>query len=316
MSDESAAFSHEALFYGGEEQFLAEALPFIEEGLAAGELILVAVGGAKIRLLESRLGGRRDGVRFADMTEIGRNPACLLGVWREFVDNQAVAGRPVRGIGEPVWAERSPAELVECERHESLLNVAFSDAPAWRLLCPYDTEELEPSVIETARRNHPFILDGGRVRRSEAYLDPDEARGPFDGPLPDPPGKADRITFVRDDLSEVRSFTYGHAKDAGLDRERTANLVLAVSEVATNSVRHADGHGDLLVWGESGALLCEVRDEGRIDSPLVGRERPAPSELDGRGLWVVNQLCDLVQIRSSAEGNVIRLHMSLDLSLN
>ncbi|MGH2963159.1 MAG: anti-sigma factor RsbA family regulatory protein [Solirubrobacterales bacterium] len=311
-SDGAAAFHHEALFYGGEDEFLAGALPFIEEGLAAGEPVLVAVGGAKIRLLESRLDGATDRVRFTDMAEIGRNPACLIPVWREFVDNQALGGRPVRGIGEPVWAERSPAELVECEHHESLVNVAFSDAPAWRLLCSYDTEELEASVIDAARRSHPFILDRGRVRRSDAYLAPEEGAGPFEGRLPARPREAEGLDFARNDLNDVRSHTYRIARRAGLDPERTANAVLAVSEVATNSVRHAGGHGELRSWTDDGALLFEVRDEGRIDTPLVGRERPELSELDGRGLWVVNQLCDLVQIRSSSAGNVIRLHTRLE----
>jgi prepilin-type processing-associated H-X9-DG protein len=36
----------------------------------------------------------------------------------------------LRGAGEPIWPERRPAELVECQRHESLLNVAFADGPS------------------------------------------------------------------------------------------------------------------------------------------------------------------------------------------
>ena len=61
------------------------------------------------------------------MAEIGANPACIIPAWRDFVDECAEAGRAIRGIGEPIWADRSPAELVECQRHESLLNLAFAD---------------------------------------------------------------------------------------------------------------------------------------------------------------------------------------------
>jgi hypothetical protein len=69
----------------------------------------------------------------------------------EFVG--AAGGRPVRGSGEPIWPERTAAELVECERHESLLNLAFAGAPAWWLLSPYDTEALSAAIIDEARRS-------------------------------------------------------------------------------------------------------------------------------------------------------------------
>ena len=59
------------------------------------------------------------------------------------------------------------------------------------------------------------------------------------------------------------------------------------------------------------AVVCEVRDGGHIDAPLVGRERPSLERPGGRGLWLVNQLCDLVQIRSFPTGTVVRLHMRL-----
>jgi hypothetical protein len=38
---------------------------------------------------------------------------------------------------------------------------------------------------------------------------------------------------------------------------------------------------------------------------------PEPGELDGRGLWLANQLCDLVQIRSGAGGTRVRLQMAV-----
>jgi hypothetical protein len=41
----------------------------------------------------------------------------------------------------------------------------------------------------------------------------------------------------------------------------------------------------------------------------VGRTPPSPDQRAGRGLWLANQLCDLVQIRSTEAGTVVRLHM-------
>jgi anti-sigma regulatory factor (Ser/Thr protein kinase) len=98
---------------------------------------------------------------------------------------------------------------------------------------------------------------------------------------------------------------------AGLSRERTTDLVLAASELAANSVRHGGGSGASSFWREPGALVVEVADAGRIEEPLVGRVRPTPTQHGGRGLWMANQVCDLVRIRSGATGTAVRLHMSL-----
>jgi anti-sigma regulatory factor (Ser/Thr protein kinase) len=81
--------------------------------------------------------------------------------------------------------------------------------------------------------------------------------------------------------------------------------------VATNSVLHGGGDGTLLVWPEGEALICELRDDGLFDDPLAGRERPRPDRVGGHGLWLANQLCDLVQVRSFATGTVVRLHLHL-----
>jgi len=74
------------------------------------------------------------------MRVLERNPARIIPAWRRFLDRQGGDRRSVRGIGEPIWSGREEQELTECQRHESLLNVAFDHGQAWRLLCPYDLE--------------------------------------------------------------------------------------------------------------------------------------------------------------------------------
>jgi anti-sigma regulatory factor (Ser/Thr protein kinase) len=109
----------------------------------------------------------------------------------------------------------------------------------------------------------------------------------------------------------VRDFVTERARSAGFDPARLPDLVLAVNELATNSLRHATGSGVLRTWEDGGTFFCEVVDRGRIDDPLAGRERPTDTTGGGRGLWIVNHLCDLVQVRSSSAGNVVRLHMAI-----
>jgi hypothetical protein len=159
-------FRHEALLYAGEVDFLTGTLPFIREGVAAGEPVLVVVSAAKVGLLRSALGGDADRVAFADMADVGANPARIIPAWRDFVDALDGGGRSARGIGEPIWAGRTPDELVECQRHETLLNLAFTGVPAWWLLCPYDTSALGGQVLAEARRSHPFVGDRGVATRS------------------------------------------------------------------------------------------------------------------------------------------------------
>jgi anti-sigma regulatory factor (Ser/Thr protein kinase) len=303
-------FSHEVVFYAGAADFAARTAGFVRQGVEAGEPVLVMVTADKIELLRAELGEAADGVSFVDMGEAGRNPGRIISAWADYAADHLAEGRPLRGIGEPIWAGRSSDELVECQHHESLLNLAFGHADGFRLLCPYDTTALPRDVIDEARRSHPLILEGEALSECAGYRHPDVA-GPSARPLPPPRGPSQEMIFKQTDLKRVRTFVSELADEAGLPAERTDDLVVAVNEAATNSVRHGGGQGVFRIWRDSGALVCEVRDAGRIDEPLVGRRRPERGAPGGHGLWIANQMCDLVQVRSRHGGTVVRLHMRL-----
>jgi anti-sigma regulatory factor (Ser/Thr protein kinase) len=304
MAVTTDTFVHEALLYEGVQGFVDGALPFVREGLDAGEPMLVAVGPEKIARLRAALGADADAVQFVDMTVMGRNPGRIISAWWDFVDEHPDG--PIRGIGEPVWAERSTAELVECQLHESLLNLAFADTGPFRLMCPYDVAALGDGAVHEARCSHPLVDS----RTSAHYRGGDRLLSPFEAPLPTPAAHAALTGFDADSLDEVRSTVADWAGRAGLSRIRIGDLVLAVNEAAANSVIHGGGHGVLRAWSENGSLVCEVRDRGRITDPLVGRRRPALDAIGGRGVWIVHQACDLVQLRSGADGTVVRMHMA------
>jgi anti-sigma regulatory factor (Ser/Thr protein kinase) len=307
IRDRAHAFAHDALLYDGPDDFLEGTLPFLREGLAAGEAMLVAVPQDRIALLRAALTGHADRVCLVDMTRLGRNPAAIISAWRDFLGEIDVRQRPARGIGEPIWDGRSAQEIVECQRHESLLNLAFDDGPPWQLMCPYDTRALPDDVILEARRSHPFVRERGVRRESRDYVAPASVLGPEEDDLPVVPDRAQRLAFTRAEMTDVRRLVSRQALQAGLDEERRADLVLAVSEVASNSVLHGGGDGVLAIWRDADALVCEVRDRGRIADPLVGRARPSPHQRGGHGMWLVNALCDLVQVRALADGNVVRM---------
>jgi anti-sigma regulatory factor (Ser/Thr protein kinase) len=301
-------FEHEALLYAGDDEFVDQSVGFVREGVAAGEPVLVMVGARKIALLREALGADADAVHFGDMEEVGRNPARIIPAWRDFAS--AGGDVPMRGIGEPIWAGRSNDELVECQTHESLLNLAFADAGAFRLLCPYDTAALDADVIDEARRSHPLVSDG-EVRWNSVSYRANTATSGFEKPLQPPPADARELRFGLESIAEVRALVAAEAAGAGLDAERAADFVLAASEAAANSVRHGGGHGTARVWRGEATLVCDVRDCGRLDDPLVGRVAPVPDPAGGEGVWIANHLCDLVQLRSFADGTVARLHVLL-----
>ena len=309
---EKRGFEHEALFYADEGDFLAGALPFIRDAVAADEPVMVAVEPRKIDLLKDHLNGEGERVQFADIYELGRNPALIMPAWREFVDESTATGGSCRGIGEPIWPGRTEAEIAECDHHESLLNLAFDDGPSWRLLCPYDTTALPADVVHDAEHNHPVIEERGSQRDSSVYRHPFIGGAPFVGSLPEPPTEPAGVSFdSADDLEATRWFVAEHAIAEGLDHESVDGLVLAVDEVVTNALRYGGVGGRVSTWVEDDRMVCEVEGGGTISDPLVGRVRPDLYQHDGRGLWIANHFCDLVQIRSSPAGTVVRCHVGL-----
>ena len=121
------------------------------------------------------------------MADLGANPARIIPAWRQFLAARHQGG-PVRGVGEPIWPGRRPAEMAEAVLHEGLLNVAFDDGPAWRLLCPYDAERLPADVIAEARRTHPTVTGD---RHGIAYGGHDHPQRAFTTELPPAPGRGD-----------------------------------------------------------------------------------------------------------------------------
>jgi anti-sigma regulatory factor (Ser/Thr protein kinase) len=305
-----ADFRHEALLYAGWAEFVAGTVPFIRDGLEAAEPVLVVESAEKIEMLRVALGGDAGEVLFADMAQVGANPARIIPAWHEFVTRNAAPGRRMRGIGEPIWKGRSSDELVECQRHESLLNVAFGRGEPWWLLCPYDVENLDPAVIEEARRSHEFVADRGARQRSDSFRGLEASGAPFDRPLPEPDSVTSRLAFGASDLGSLRETVLRQARAARLKASRAAELVIAVNEVATNSIRHGGGSGTLTIWHGPSEIVCEIRDKGRFARPLADRERPSKDTSAPRGLWLANHLCDLVQIRTLHDGTVVRLHMN------
>jgi anti-sigma regulatory factor (Ser/Thr protein kinase) len=301
--------THEAILYRGLEGFLEAASPFLAQGVERGEPTMVAVCAPKIAALIGRV-GRSPTITYVDMEEVGRNPMRIIPAWRDFVAANPDAAA-LRGIGEPVWAGRSADEVDECQRHEALVNLALADAPL-HLLCPYDVDTLAADVVRSVGTTHPAVGPAGDVTPSARY----RGEAAFDpaAPLSPSPRATLDIAFDRNSIVWARRYVGEMAARAGLDVDRTDDIVTAVNELMANSVEHGGGSGVLRSWVSGESLVFEVEDSGHVDDPLAGRVRPDSFGERGRGLWIVNQLVDLVQLRSAAGGTMVRAHVRVGAS--
>jgi anti-sigma regulatory factor (Ser/Thr protein kinase) len=296
------------LFYRSPEDYQAGLVPFVTAGLAAGQPVLVALPTANLAALHDALGGRdAKAVRFADMATVGRNPARIIPAIRHFLDSHP--GRRARVIGEPIWPGRSAAEICESTRHEAMLNIAFADA-AVDLLCPYDVGGLDDATVADVWRTHPQVVDR-ETRHDSGHYDRPETMYSADAPLDAPPVDAVVIAVVHHDLSEVREVVRQYAARSGLSAARVDDLILAVNEIATNTLMHTEAAaGTLSIWCDDRGVVCDINDEGHIVDPFAGRRSPPDAATHGRGLWMANQLCDLVQLRSTPSGTTVRMHVT------
>ncbi len=293
-------YRHECAFYRGTDDFVATLLPFIRGGLALGQPVMVAVTEPRASALRAALGSDAEAVHFVDMAVLGANPARIIPAWLDFAED--ARGRPMRGVGEPIWAGRRPVEITEAQFHEALLNLCPDvGTPLW-LVCPYDVDALDPCIIQQAGRAHAFPPAAPDGTRRDAHLSSEAlALEHFSAPLPEPAGP---VTELHGGSGVVASHLLRRAAEAGLTELASARLATAADAVASTTT-------DLLsvrVWQEQAALVCQIDDAVRTSDPFVGRSSSLPAQGRERGIRLANELCDLVQVRSGAFGTSVRLH--------
>lgn len=298
-------FLHQAFFYRGTAEYLDGTVPFLREGLAAGEPVAVAVPGPNLRLILAGLGPDAERVRLLDMTRAGRNPGRIIpSVLCTFADAHP-SGR-VRIIGEHRWVGRAPREYPDCAHHEALINIAFAGRPV-TILCPYDADRLGPQTLADAQACHPVLIDASQRRASATYV-PERLVAGDRRLLPAAAGPC--LTFDATKAALAQQFASDHATRLGLDGDH-AELKLIVGELTANSLVHGGGTGTLRIWARRGYLVCEVRDAGHSRDPLGGRPSADPKRAGGRGLLLVNYLSDLVQQHTGPQGTATRVYLKL-----
>lgn len=310
---EHQGFVHSALLYHSQREYLDFVVRFVIEGLAMGEPVLVAVPGDTMALVHDELcAGERapDGLHLADITAVARNPSRFMTMAGSFVEEHP--GRRVRIVSEVLWPGRTAHERLACVQHEALVNEAF-DGQQVTGLCLYDASRLDDDVLADARATHPMLWSCGSLRPSAEYA-PDDVLARCNQPLPVNPGAVTYMVRKSADLRLARAFAVDYADWVGLSRDGTEDLQLIATELASNSLMYTDGACRLAFWKHDEHLVCEARDSGRLDDPMVGRLNPGPSGPASRGLFLVNAISDLVRTHSTTTGTTIQAYLRFNPS--
>jgi hypothetical protein len=301
------SYRHEAFLWRGHDDFVQQLVPFVRDGIEAGEAVMVAVTPEHIGWIRNELGPSAAQVHFVDMTELGRNPARIIPAWQQFLDEWSGDGRPARGIGEPIWVGRRPEEVVECQLHEALLNLAVDpELPFW-LVCPYDAEHLGEDVLAEAGRSHPAIATSASYQGSPGYRGHSHAEAMFSAMLPPVGGRLTGTATSWSDAIAAADHVILEAAAADLWSHKVVALAEAVRALVGDSLGRGAAEAVVRLWDEPDVVVCEVADTTVTGNLLAGRQAPLPSGKDA--LWQANQLCDLVQVRSDDHGTTVRLHM-------
>jgi anti-sigma regulatory factor (Ser/Thr protein kinase) len=299
-------FAHPALFYSDEDSYIDGTVPFVVEGLASAEPVAVAVPSRNLELLREALSGFAHLVTFIDMADTGRNPGRIIPELRAFADRHRGA---VRIVSEQVWNLRSDVEYPACALHEALVNYAFSGRDV-SILCPYDISALSHDVLADAEKTHPVVIDASGHRPSDHFHPARVVVAAHSLPLATPADAASTLAGAGA-MAGVRAFAREQATKFGLTLDRVDDFALAVTELATNSVRHGGGESTVRVWTDRESIVCQVNDNGHITDVLAGRTPVHANDPGGRGLLLVNRLADLVRTQTTSSGTAIQVRFDL-----
>jgi len=304
-------YVHEAALYGSDEEFLAAAVPFLRDGVAAGDPVVVAVGEASAALLRASLGDTT-GINMSNEVSGGRfaNPLHALGSYRDLFTRHAVSGRvgqvrvlgeiPHPGLGQPWewWA-----------RYEATANHAFAPFPVWGL-CPYDLRLTPEAVLADVTRSHPYLTTtaGGAHRPNPHYQDPAQFlrgrdRAGLDPLLADPA----RVEMTDPTPAAARAAVRDATTLTALVRDEVEDMVLAVNEAVTNAATHGRLPVRLRLWTALDRLVATITDIGGGPTDPYAGVLPAADALGGRGLWMMHHLCRHVTFHRDEEGFTLGL---------
>ena len=294
---------HGALVYDGDDEYVARSLPFLKEGLEAGDGCIVAHTRDGIAIMREALGRDADRVTFVDVGSVYTRPARALAAYCGTLLGRLRDAPSVRAIAD-VQIGPMRAEWDEWVRYEAMTNLAYAHLPAW-VVCTYDANGLPDPVLQSVTSTHAEML-GDDWRASEQFEDPRDLVRRL---TPEPAPLAHlRSLASGDDLEDFRELLARELMAAEVPERTALDVLVAGTEVAANAVRHGDGIEEVRVGSAGGRFVCEVIDRGPgFDDPAAGYLVPRTGT--GSGLWVARQLAWSLESFHSPRGFTVRLWM-------
>jgi anti-sigma regulatory factor (Ser/Thr protein kinase) len=306
-------YEHDLLLHDSPEELAAVAVPFLRDGLEAGDAAVVVVGPHATAVLTEAL-GEDDRVLVLNPSDVYhlRTPAAITG-FRQLAEQRTPRGHRLRVVGETVFGP-SPRHWLEWQRYEAVINEALHSQPLWGL-CVYDTNRLPDEVIESGLRTHPNLVTAEGRRANPDYEEP----AGFLRSLPVPAEALEETEpLLRvDDVSDFIGLRHAVARvlsTLGGSLELVEDLHLAIDEMSSNAVRHGGPPVRLQLWGSAERVVCTISDRGPgMDDPFAGYGPAHGTDLSrgGMGLWLARQLCDHVDVVHDGAGLTVRLATTL-----
>lgn len=298
-------FRHDAALHRGRRRLLAAAADFVRGGLEADELVMVC---APDDILERLSRETATAVVQPTLLDNGRSPSRSVAQWITFADRCHATGQPARLLISPAYGHRPIAVRDQEQFADALVNVGVrADTNLW-VRCAFDSDHLDADRTSEVEACHPLVERDGAYEGSAGYAGLAHVRHLFAERLVDPAGPARTFVLSRhSELAAARATIREETGKTKLSTEEAEAVVLAVHEAALNALNHGGGTCHLCVWRTAARLVCEVRSSHRLRDPMAGHRLASVEDDHGRGLWLANQLCDLVEIRSGRWGTTVRI---------
>jgi anti-sigma regulatory factor (Ser/Thr protein kinase) len=307
--------AHAAAVVASDAEWLATALPFIEAGLRAGDLVVLACPDDRMALVAAALGQQAALVRHEPgISLLGARPPDALARCRRYVEDAAGTGSGRVRVLADVDFGGEPADWREGQRFESVVNRILSGAPV-TVCCLYDERRLPAPVVRSAAATHPVLVRGVQRRPSRAYQEP-EAFVPA-LPLPREPVEDGEPVAVIEDapgLAVLRRRIRESLAAWVPDHDQREDLHLGFAEIAANAFRHGAPPVSVRVWSDGARIVCTVSDGGTSPlDPLCGFVPAHGQDLSrgGMGLWLARKLWDHVDVLPGRDGLTVRLSTRL-----
>ena len=115
-------------------------------------------------------------------------------------------------------------------------------------------------------------------------------------------------------LYQLRSAVAAYATALGADGSTCDDLLIIAGELANNAIRWGGGRGRLRLWRDGQTVLCRVSGAGPrlADLDQAGRQAPPVAAVGGRGLWLVRQISDRVDIDAGPNYTAVTAAVHLD----